>query len=68
MCLALALAALWLPTLRPNLAVIIPPSIGMILYSMISNASLEGLLLTGSLPGVLIMFGVFLYSLLLSRT
>ncbi len=38
---------LGLMTTSPNLGVIIPPSIGMILYSMISNVSLEGLFLTG---------------------
>jgi tripartite ATP-independent transporter DctM subunit len=55
---------LGLMTTSPNLGVIIPPSIGMILYSMISNVSLEGLFLTGFLPGVLIMAGVCLYSYL----
>ncbi|MBN1834006.1 MAG: TRAP transporter large permease [Deltaproteobacteria bacterium] len=54
-------------TTSPNLGVIIPPSIGMILYSMISNVSLEGLFLTGFLPGILIMIGVCLYSYLLHR-
>lgn len=53
---------LGLMTTSPNLGVIIPPSIGMILYSMISNVSLEGLFLTGFLPGVLIMFFVCVYS------
>jgi tripartite ATP-independent transporter DctM subunit len=53
---------LGLMTTSPNLGVIIPPSIGMILYSMISNVSLEGLFLTGFLPGILIMLGVCLYS------
>ena len=53
---------LGLMTTSPNLGVIIPPSIGMILYSMISNVSLEGLFLTGFLPGVLIMLLVCLYS------
>ena len=56
-----------LMTTSPNLGVIIPPSIGMILYSMISNVSLEGLFLTGFLPGVLIMLGVCLYSYLFFR-
>ncbi|NNF99550.1 MAG: TRAP transporter large permease [Desulfobacteraceae bacterium] len=56
-----------LMTTSPNLGVIIPPSIGMILYSMISNVSLEGLFLTGFVPGVLIMFGVCLYSYLYFR-
>ena len=51
-----------LMTTSPNLGVIIPPSIGMILYSMISNVSLEGLFLTGFLPGVMIMLLVCLYS------
>jgi tripartite ATP-independent transporter DctM subunit len=47
--------------------VIIPPSIGMILYSMISNVSLEGLFLTGFLPGLMIMFGVCLYTYIIFR-
>jgi C4-dicarboxylate transporter DctM subunit len=54
-------------TTSPNLGVIIPPSIGMILYSMISNVSLEGLFLTGFLPGVLIMFGVCAYTFFVFR-
>ena len=58
---------LGLMTTSPNLGVIIPPSIGMILYSMISNVSLEGLFLTGFLPGVLIISGVCLYSFFLFR-
>ncbi len=56
-----------LMTTSPNLGVIIPPSIGMILFSMISNVSLEGLFLTGFLPGVLIMLGVCIYTYLLFR-
>ena len=54
-------------TTSPNLGVIIPPSIGMILYSMISNVSLEGLFLTGFLPGILIMLGVCLYTYFIFR-
>lgn len=46
----------------PNLGVIIPPSIGMILYSMISNVSLEGLFLTGFIPGVLIVLATCIYT------
>ncbi len=49
-------------TTSPNLGVIIPPSIGMILYSMISNVSLEGLFATGFLPGALIMLFTCLYT------
>ena len=56
-----------LMTTSPNLGVIIPPSIGMILFSMISNVSLEGLFLTGFLPGVMIMLGVCVYTYLLFR-
>ena len=58
---------LGLMTTSPNLGVIIPPSIGMILYSMISNVSLEGLFLTGFVPGILIMFGVCVYTYLYFR-
>lgn len=58
---------LGLMTTSPNLGVIIPPSIGMILYSMISNVSLEGLFLTGFLPGMLIMLLVCIYSYLFFR-
>jgi tripartite ATP-independent transporter DctM subunit len=58
---------LGLMTTSPNLGVIIPPSIGMILYSMISNVSLEGLFLTGFIPGMMIMLGVCLYSYLFFR-
>ncbi len=56
-----------LMTTSPNLGVIIPPSIGMILYSMISNVSLEGLFLTGFVPGMLIMLGTCVYSYLFFR-
>jgi len=54
-------------TTAPNLGVIIPPSIGMILYSMISNVSLEGLFLTGFLPGIMIMIGMSLYTYFVHR-
>lgn len=54
-------------TTAPNLGVIIPPSIGMILYSMISNVSLEGLFLTGFLPGILIIIGMSLYTYFVHR-
>jgi tripartite ATP-independent transporter DctM subunit len=53
---------LGLMTTSPNLGVIIPPSIGMILYSMISNVSLEGLFLTGFVPGLMIILGVCIYT------
>ncbi len=58
---------LGLMTTSPNLGVIIPPSIGMILYSMISNCSLEGLFITGFVPGFLIMFLTCTYSYLVFR-
>jgi len=56
-----------LMTTSPNLGVIIPPSISMIFYSMISNVSLEGLFLTGFIPGVIIIGGVCLYTWVLYR-
>ena len=56
-----------LMTTSPNLGVIIPPSIGMILYCMISNVSLEGLFLTGFLPGMLIIFGTCIYTFFFFR-
>ncbi len=49
-------------TTAGNLGVIIPPSIGMILFSMISNCSLEALFLTGFLPGVLITLAMCIYT------
>ncbi len=58
---------LGLMTTSPNLGVIIPPSISMIFYSMISNVSLEGLFITGFIPGILIIFCTCLYSWILYR-
>ena len=59
--------AVGIMTTSPNLGVIIPPSISMILYSMISNVSLEGLFLTGFLPGILIIFFTCVYSYFVYR-
>lgn len=59
---------LGLMTTAPNLGIIIPPSISMILYCMITNVSLQGLFLTGFIPGVLIMAAVCVYTYLLFRT
>nr|NJM03001.1 TRAP transporter large permease subunit [Desulfobacula sp.] len=56
-----------LMTTSPNLGVIIPPSISMIFYSMISNVSLEGLFLTGFIPGFIIIGCVCLYTWVLHR-
>ena len=58
---------LGLMTTSPNLGVIIPPSISMIFYSMISNVSLEGLFMTGLIPGVLIIVCVCIYTWILYR-
>jgi tripartite ATP-independent transporter DctM subunit len=54
-------------TTSPNLGVIIPPSISMIFYSMISNVSLEGLFITGFIPGIIIIACVCLYTWLKYR-
>ena len=59
--------AMGIMTTAPNLGVIIPPSISMILYCMISNVSLEGLFLTGFLPGVLIILFTCIYSYFVYR-
>jgi len=56
-----------LMTTSGNLGVIIPPSISMILYCMISNVSLEGLFLTGYIPGILITLLTCLYTYFLLR-
>ena len=58
---------LGLMTTSPNLGVIIPPSISMIFYSMISNVSLEGLFMTGLIPGIIIIVCVCLYTWVLYR-
>ena len=49
-------------TTAPILGVIIPPSIAMILYAMVTNDPLEALFLTGFVPGFLIMFFMSLYA------
>ncbi len=59
--------AVGLMTTSGNLGVIIPPSISMILYCMISNVSLEGLFLTGYLPGIVITILICIYSYILFR-
>lgn len=51
-----------LMTTAPILGVIIPPSIAMILYAMVSNDQLEALFLTGFIPGTLIIMAMSLYS------
>jgi C4-dicarboxylate transporter DctM subunit len=49
-------------TTAPILGVIIPPSISMILYAMVSNDQLEALFLTGFIPGIIIMVAMSLYA------
>lgn len=51
-----------LMTTAPILGVIIPPSIAMILYAMVTNDQLEALFLTGFIPGFLIMASMSLYA------
>jgi C4-dicarboxylate transporter DctM subunit len=55
-------------TTAPILGVIIPPSISMILYSMISNDPLEALFLTGFIPGTMIIVGMSLYAYFFSKS
>ncbi|MGB3211455.1 MAG: TRAP transporter large permease [Desulforhopalus sp.] len=54
-------------TTAPILGVIIPPSIAMILYAMVSNDQLEALFLTGFIPGVIIMIAMSLYAYFVCR-
>ena len=49
-------------TTAPILGVIIPPSIAMILYAMVTNDQLEALFLTGFVPGFLIILCMSLYA------
>jgi len=54
-------------TTAPILGVIIPPSIAMILYAMVSNDQLEALFLTGFIPGVIIMLAMSLYAFIVCK-
>lgn len=54
-------------TTAPILGVIIPPSISMILYAMVSNDQLEALFLTGFIPGMLIMLTMSTYAYFVCR-
>lgn len=54
-------------TTAPILGVIIPPSIAMILYAMVTNDSLEALFLTGFIPGFMIMGAMSLYAWVVCR-
>ncbi|MHB8712451.1 MAG: TRAP transporter large permease [Trichloromonadaceae bacterium] len=49
-------------TTAPILGIVIPPSISMILYAMVTNDPIEALFLTGVLPGFLIMAAMSLYA------
>jgi len=54
-------------TTAPILGVIIPPSIAMILYAMVSNDPLEALFLTGFIPGALIMLAMSFYAYMVCK-
>lgn len=54
-------------TTAPILGIIIPPSISMILYAMVTNDQLEALFLTGFIPGTLIILGMSLYAYLFCK-
>ncbi|MBU2548623.1 MAG: TRAP transporter large permease subunit [Proteobacteria bacterium] len=59
--------ALGVMTTSPILGVVIPPSISMILYSMVTSCSLERLFMTGFVPGVFIMAAVCVYTYVVCR-
>ncbi|MDX2478752.1 MAG: TRAP transporter large permease, partial [Desulfuromusa sp.] len=54
-------------TTAPILGVVIPPSISMILYAMVSNDPLEQLFLTGFVPGLMIMLAMSLYAYIVCK-
>ncbi|MCD6581600.1 MAG: TRAP transporter large permease [Desulfuromusa sp.] len=54
-------------TTAPILGVVIPPSIAMILYAMVSNDPLEALFLTGFVPGLMIMAAMSLYAYIVCK-
>jgi len=54
-------------TTAPILGVVIPPSIAMILYAMVSNDPLEQLFLTGFVPGLMIMLAMSLYAYIVCK-
>jgi C4-dicarboxylate transporter DctM subunit len=49
-------------TTAPILGIVIPPSISMILYAMVTNDPLEALFLTGFIPGLLIIVAMSVYA------
>ncbi len=49
-------------TTAPILGIVIPPSISMILYAMVTNDPLEALFLTGFVPGALIIVAMSVYA------
>ena len=59
--------AVGIMTTAPILGVIIPPSIAMILYAMVSNDQLEALFLTGFIPGLLIILAMSFYTYIVCR-
>ncbi len=54
-------------TAAPILGIIIPPSISMILYSMVTNDSLQALFMTGYMPGFLITGAFCVYTYFVCR-
>ncbi len=54
-------------TTAPILGIVIPPSISMILYSMITNDSLAALFMTGFVPGIMIMLFFCIYTYFVCR-
>lgn len=54
-------------TTAPILGVVIPPSIAMILYAMVSNDPLEALFLTGFIPGLMIMVAMSIYAYIVCK-
>ncbi|MEW5724038.1 MAG: TRAP transporter large permease [Thermodesulfobacteriota bacterium] len=54
-------------TTSPILGIVIPPSISMILYSMVTSCSLQKLFMTGFVPGILIITVTCTYTYIVCR-
>ncbi|MDC3414581.1 TRAP transporter large permease [Aquibacillus sp. 3ASR75-11] len=50
-----------------DIALLVPPSIGMIIYALVSGTSVGDLFMAGVIPGLLVFFSLALYSYIYAR-
>ncbi|UFT99011.1 TRAP transporter large permease [Radiobacillus kanasensis] len=50
-----------------DIALLIPPSIGMIMYALVSNTSVGDLFMAGILPGIIVFFAFATFSILYAK-